>query len=157
MEKFELSNDMLTGIYDIDNQHRKLLSWGNALSSDDTEAALKKVKAALENLSQYVSYHFRAEEAAMSGYKYEMLEKHKKQHERLTLDIAELVDRSKKEGVSRGLLIELQYQFIDWFQHHIKEWDQPLAVFLKSNDLPLPSSRTEEDREVDWGTEFDWT
>jgi len=156
MKKFELSNDMLTGIDDIDDQHRKLLSWGNALSSEDTEAAVKQVDEALENLSQYVSYHFRGEEEAMNRYGYEMFEKHRKQHKRLTLEVAKLVNRSKKEGASRGLLIELQYQFIDWFLLHIKEWDQPFAAFLKSSNIPPSFSMTEEDMGVDW-KKFDWT
>jgi len=156
MKKFELSNDMLTGIEVIDNQHRKLLSWGNELSTEDTEAAVKKVDEALNNLTLYVSYHFRAEEEAMNRYGYEKLEKHQKQHKRLMLEVDKLVNRSKKEGASRGLLIELQYQFIDWFLYHIKEWDQPFADFLKSSNIPLSFSMTEEDMGVDW-TKFDWT
>lgn len=155
MKKFVLSNDMLTNIDDIDNQHYKLLSWGNALLSEDTEVAVEKVDAVLEKLTHYVSYHFRAEEEAMNRYGYEKLEKHRKQHKRLMLDVKKLVNRSKKEGVSRGLLIELQYQFIDWFVQHIKEWDQPFATFLKSSNMPPPFF-LKEDKEVDWTTVFDW-
>jgi hemerythrin len=154
MEKFELSNDMLTGIDEIDDQHRKLLSWGNALYSDDTEAAVKEVDEALRNLSRYVSYHFRAEEGAMDRYGYAMLKKHQKQHKRLILDVAKLVNRSKKERPSKVLLIELQYQFIDWFIYHIKEWDQPFAAFLKSSNNSF--SMTKEDMGVNWD-QFDWT
>jgi hemerythrin len=156
MEKFELSDDMLTDIEEIDNQHRKLLSWGNELAGDDTEAAVKKVDAALQNLTRYVSYHFRAEEEAMKRYEYEKLEKHQKQHERLMLEVGRLVVRSKEEGVSRGLLVELQHQFIDWFLFHIKEWDQPFASFIKNRNLAPSFSLKEMDEEVDW-TEIDWT
>jgi hemerythrin len=156
MKKFELSNDMLTGIDDIDKQHRKLLSWGNTLFSDDTdEAAVKKAEQALGNLTRYVSYHFLAEEEAMHRYDYNKLEKHMNQHVSLKLKVGKLANRLKKEGASRALLIELQYQFIDWFVYHIKEWDQPFAAFIKSSDLPFPFSLTEEDKEVDWTTEFD--
>jgi len=155
VEKFKLSDDMLTGIDDIDSQHLKLLSWGNSLSSDDTDAAVKKVSKSLYNLNRYVSNHFRAEEEAMSRYGYEMLEKHQKQHERLTLDVGKLVSRFIKEGASRGLLIELQYQFTDWFVYHIKEWDQPFAEFLKSNDSASAFSLMEEELSIDW-TKLDW-
>jgi hemerythrin len=156
MEKFELSSDMLTNITDIDDQHRKLLSWANALSSDDTEAAVKIVDEALSNLTRYVSYHFRAEEEAMERYGYQSLEKHKLQHERLMLEVGKLVIRSKKEGATRGLLFELQYQFTDWFLYHIKEWDQPFAAFLESNDTHDDFTLSEDAKEVDW-KEFDWT
>jgi hemerythrin len=150
MKKFELSDDMLTGIEVIDDQHRKLLSWGNAMASENTEAAIKVVTEALGELSLYVSYHFRAEEEAMDRYGYEMLEKHKKQHKRLILEVDKLVSRLKKEGTSRGLLIELQDQFTSWFIYHIKEWDQPFAAFLKTNNISPSFSMTEEDAEVDW-------
>ena len=156
MEKFELSNDMLTNITDIDDQHRKLLSWANALSSDDTKAAVKIVDEALSNLTRYVSYHFRAEEEAMERYGYQMLDKHEQQHERLMLEVGKLVIRSKNEGATRVLLFELQYQFTDWFLYHIKEWDQPFADFLKSDDTHDDFTFSEDAKEVDW-KEFDWT
>ena len=50
-------------------------------------------------------------------------------------DVAKLVGRSKKEGVSHALLVELQDMLIDWFRYHIQEWDQPFATFLKNNNL----------------------
>ena len=156
MKKFELSNDMLTGIEVIDDQHRKLLSWGNAMASENTEAAIKVVEEALRELSHYVSYHFSAEENAMEGYGYELFGKHKKQHKRLILEVAKLVNRLNKEGTSKGLLIELQDQFVNWFTYHIKEWDQPFAVFLKNSNISPTFSMTKEDRSVDW-TRFDWT
>ena len=154
MEKFELSNDMLTGIDNIDNQHRKLLSWGNALFVDDTEEGVKKAEQALGKLTRYVFYHFLAEEEAMHRYDYNKLEKHMNQHVSLKLKVGQLVNRLKKEGASRALLIELQYQFIDWFVFHIKEWDQPLAVFLKSRDMPSSFSLTEKKVDFAWA-EFD--
>jgi hemerythrin len=156
MGKFELSIDMLTDIDDIDNQHLKLLSWANELSSDDTETAVKKVDEALGKLTRYVGYHFRDEEKAMDRYGYNMVEKHHKQHKRLMLEVDKLAILSKKKGPSRGLLVELQYQFEDWFLYHIKEWDQPFAAFLKSSKIPLSFSLSEEGIDVDW-TKFDWT
>ena len=150
MKKFELSDEMLTDIDEIDNQHRLLLSWGNALSSDDTEANVMKVEEALGNLTRYVAYHFRAEEDAMKRYGYERLEKHQKQHERLMIEVAKLVNRSKKEGIGKGLLTELQYQFTDWFIHHIKRWDQPFASFLKSSNISPIFPDSEEEIVYDW-------
>lgn len=155
MKKFELSDDMLTGIEAIDTQHGKLLSWGNAMFSDDTDAAVKKAEQALGNLSRYVSYHFRAEEEAMDRYDYTLLEKHKKQHLRLILKVGRLVKRLEKEGASRGLLIELQYQFIDWFLYHIKEWDQPFAAYLNSNNIPTTFSLAKDEMDTDW-IALDW-
>ena len=156
MKKFVLTSDMLTGIDDIDNQHRKLLSWGNDLCFDDTEASVNKIEEVLNNLTRYVSYHFRAEEEAMNRYRYKMLGKHSIQHERLMFDVAKLVVRSKKEGVSHALLMELQDMLIDWFRYHIQEWDRPFATFVKNNNLLTSFSLIGENGDYDW-SEIDLT
>lgn len=156
MKKFVLTSDMLTGIDDIDNQHRNLLSWGNDLCLDDTEATVNKIEEALNNLTRYVSYHFRAEEDAMDRYGYNMLEKHSIQHERLMFDVAKLVVRSKKEGFNHALLVELQDMLIDWFRYHIQEWDRPFATFLKKNNFLTSFSLKGENVDYDW-SEIDLT
>ena len=150
MDKFELSADMLTNIKELDDQHRSLLSWGNVLCSQDSEDAVKKVEETLYNLTRYVSYHFRTEEDAMIRHDYELLGKHQIQHERLMLDVGKLVSRLHKEGATRGLLIELQYQFIDWFTQHIKEWDKPFAVFLQDSNFSESFTLKKEEPQVDW-------
>jgi hemerythrin len=143
MKPYELTADLMTGIDEIDNQHRKLLGWANAISVDDTEAGVEKVDDTLDNLLEYVSYHFKTEEQAMVTYGYDQLEKHQKQHERLMLEVAELFARAKREGASRGKLVELQYLLTDWIQLHIKEWDKPFAGFLKEMNVSSSVSLTE--------------
>ena len=132
MKNFKLTDDLLTGIDEIDNQHRKLLSWANELSSDEVIADEMKINEALKNLRSYVDYHFQAEEKAMHERVYGLVEKHKKQHERLKREVAQLIAHSEVEKASKGLMAELQYMFWDWIQLHIKEWDQPFASFLKN-------------------------
>jgi hemerythrin-like metal-binding protein len=95
----------------------------------------RKLHEALDNLEEYVHYHFRAEEYAMNVYDYDGLEKHKAQHRRLMREVAELFIRSKREGVSKGLKVEMQYMFEDWYVLHIKEWDKPFATFMKSKNV----------------------
>ncbi len=139
MKTFELTEELLTGIDEIDGQHRKLISWANDLTSDQVVADDKRINEALNNLDGYVAYHFQSEEEAMHKYGYDLLEKHKKQHERLTREVSELFARAEREGASKGLMAELQYMFADWIQLHIKEWDQPFAAFLKSRNVSPPA------------------
>ena len=61
MKRLELTDDLKTGIDTIDNQHRELFSWANAVSDDDVVADEKKLNEALSNLDRYVGYHFRTE------------------------------------------------------------------------------------------------
>jgi hemerythrin len=135
MKRLELTDDLKTGIDDIDSQHRELFSWANAIADDHVIADDKKLNEALSNLDRYVDYHFRAEEQAMDTYNYGRLDKHKVQHRRLMREVNELYGRLRKEGASKGLMVEVQYMFADWFYLHIREWDQPFAAFLKKRKV----------------------
>lgn len=135
MKPFELTADLLTGIEKIDNQHRKLISWANFLTFDDADTTDHKVNETLDNLQDYVAYHFQTEEEAMDKYDYDNLEKHKKQHVRLMNEVNELFGRAKGKEVNQGTLAELQYLLTDWINLHIMEWDQPFAAFLKGKKI----------------------
>jgi hemerythrin-like metal-binding protein len=135
MKTFELTPKMQTGIDEIDNQHRKLISWANFLAIDDADDTDQKVAEALDNLQDYVVYHFQTEEEAMDRYDYAKMDKHKKQHLRLMNEVNDLFSRSRGKEASEGTLAELQYMFTDWIQLHIKEWDQPFATFLKNKNI----------------------
>ena len=56
MKTFKLTPKMLTGIEEIDNQHRKLISWANFLAIDDADDTDQKVAEALDNLQDYIFY-----------------------------------------------------------------------------------------------------
>jgi hemerythrin len=132
MSTFELTAAMQTGIEEIDNQHRQLLSWANSFADDHADANAQKVTETLNNLQDYVSYHFQTEEEAMDRYDYGELEKHRKQHHRLINEVSDLFSRTRGKETSKGALAEVEYLLTDWIQLHIKEWDQPFAAFLKS-------------------------
>ena len=103
MKPFELTTDLLTGIEEIDNQHRKLLSWANFLAFDDADTTDHKVTETLDNLQGYVAYHFQSEEEAMDKNNYDNLEKHKNQHIRLMNEVNELLSRARgKEAEKVG-------------------------------------------------------
>ena len=141
MERVELPEDLKTGINEIDNQHEQLLNWAKAISGD-VLADDDKLSEALNNLNDYVNYHFRAEEQAMETHDYDRLGKHKAQHHRLMAEVTELFGRLYREGATKGLLAEVQYMFADWYYLHIREWDKPFADFLKSKNVSPTVSLT---------------
>ena len=135
MKPFELTADLVTGIEKIDDQHRKLLSWANFIAFDDGDTTANKVTETLDNLQDYVVYHFQTEEEAMDKYDYGKLSKHKQQHLRLMNEVSDLFSRARGKERNKGTLTELQYMLTDWIQLHIKEWDQPFAAFLKGKKI----------------------
>ena len=69
--KLELPAELLTGIRDIDDQHRSLVAWANAVLSLRAAAADRGLAhRAAEFLLAYVKYHFAAEEYAMVASAY---------------------------------------------------------------------------------------
>ena len=135
MKPLELTDDLITGIDDIDDQHRQLFKWANEIASDEEKMEDSKLHAALDHLADYVHIHFRAEEYAMEKYDFDGLVKHKTQHSRLAGEVSSLFNRIKSEGASEGLRVELQYMITDWYVLHIKEWDMPFAKFMKSKNV----------------------
>jgi hemerythrin-like metal-binding protein len=135
MKPLELTDDLKTGIVDIDDQHRQLFIWANEITSDEVILDDSKFLETVDKLEEYVSYHFRAEEYAMDKYDYDKLEKHRAQHRRLMKEVTDLFIRFKREGASKGLKVELQYLVADWYVLHIKEWDKPFAAFMKSKNV----------------------
>jgi hemerythrin len=131
MKPIELTDDLKTGIDDIDDQHRQLFIWANEIMSDEAMDD-SKLLAALNDMEDYAYNHFRAEEYAMDKYDFKGLEKHKNQHSRLSKEVGNLFNRFKREGASKGLKVELQYLVTDWYVLHIKEWDMPFAKYMKS-------------------------
>jgi len=132
MERLELTDDLVTGIYEIDNQHRELFARGNAvLFPESGKASVEDVIDALAFLIHYVIEHFADEERLMRYYGYDRLEGHRNQHRRLRQDVEDLYARTSSAGTIMGLDSELYYMFRDWYIYHIKEWDQAYAGFLR--------------------------
>ena len=154
MERLELTKDLFTGIEEIDNQHRELFARGNAvLFPEGGKANAKDVVNTLAFLMLYVDEHFSAEERMMKYYKYDRLDGHRKQHQRLRKDVEDLYRRTKKEGTIKGLTSELYYMFSDWYVYHIKEWDGAYAAFLQKRtklaSVSIPGLEDIDDSEVE--------
>lgn len=133
MVHLKLTDDLLTNIEEIDSQHRELFARGNLfLFPENGKPTDKDMAGALHFLKDYVNEHFAAEERLMEYYDYGRLEGHRKQHQRLRNEVAEIYRRSnKKNGFHEALASELYFLLNDWYVYHIKEWDKAYAVFLK--------------------------
>jgi len=134
MKRLELTDDLLTGIKEIDTQHRELLAKGNAvLFPESGTSSDKDILEALDFLVKYVNSHFDAEELLMESYGFDRLESHRQQHQRLRREVEGLAARAKKQGSDKGLASELYYLLHEWFIYHINEWDKAMAAYTHKN------------------------
>lgn len=153
MKRFELTDDLLTGIKEIDNQHHQLLAKGNAILFPETgKLKGKDILDGLKFLIRYVDEHFSTEERLMKYFEYPKREGHKKQHQRLRREVEELYNRGKKADPVTDLASEIHYLFCDWFNYHIREWDKGYAAFLgEQDDLDLDSIKISEFESIEDG------
>lgn len=138
MKRLEFTDDLLTGIKEIDNQHRQLLAMGNAVLFPESGTTQdKEILAALDFLVSYVNSHFEAEELLMECNGYDRLENHRKQHERLRREVEQLASRAKQLNSDKRLAGELYYLLQDWYNYHIREWDKAMAIYTNKTFKPF--------------------
>jgi hemerythrin len=115
----------------IDEQHKGLFDLVNRLFySMQAAASDKKIRQVLAELIRYTMTHFAAEEAAMEAYGYPGLNEHRQEHEKLTAQVLEFIERyhTGHAKISSSLLDFLQ----NWLTGHILGSDHDFAQFLFS-------------------------
>jgi hemerythrin len=137
MQRLVLSDDLLTGVSAVDEQHRQLFAWGNALlfpEGGDLDPI--ELNNGLSYLDAYVGFHFATEEQAMKVAEYPRADAHHWQHNHFRREIRLLRDRALADGPGRPLALQLHYLLEDWFAGHIRFSDAPLAAWLREQRQP---------------------
>ena len=138
MKELVFTEDLITGIAEIDNQHREIFNWGNVvLFPKEGELTDKLFMDGILFLSRYSNYHFLAEEQAMMDFGYTQLENHKLQHRMFRDQIGQIHKKIHGNGVTKGLVAELHFLLSDWLVYHIKVRDRDFAKIVKEEGDPL--------------------
>lgn len=130
----EFTDDLLTGNEMIDEQHKELIGrihkFQEVLDSDKTGEGQLTAISTLDFLSDYVNYHFDAEEVLQWEIEYPGLDGHLKQHAEFKKTIAELQEWLKEEDTpSEEFVCKVQEKVVDWFLHHIQTADRSVAEY----------------------------
>ncbi len=140
MKKLVFSDDLLTGIDEIDNQHREIFNWANAiLFPENGELTDDLFMDGLLFLSRYTGYHFLAEEQAMMEFNYVQLDNHQLQHKIFRSNVQSVYEKAQANGASKGLLSELYYLLSDWLLYHIKIRDRDFSGAVVEEGSSLSS------------------
>ena len=132
MAYWEWQESMDIGIATIDQQHRKIADYINALDvaarNKDSEAVAK----VLDELVGYTVNHFSFEEFLMQHGEYPAFENHRNVHNSFRERIRIYQERvARGEDVSRELLKDLKV----WLTNHIERDDKDYAPYvLRKND-----------------------
>ncbi|RNC69172.1 MAG: hemerythrin [Desulfuromonadales bacterium] len=125
-------DDLLTGIREIDDQHKELFRrFGDLLTACREEKAAKEVLRLFMFLDEYVISHFNAEERLMLSCGYREYLEHKRQHQQFVRQLEELKRKYRDEGAGLSLVITTNQVMIEWLTRHIEKMDKDIVPFLR--------------------------
>jgi hemerythrin len=133
---FQWTGELSTGIDDIDRQHIELISHVNALlAACNDRKGREDIGKFLAYMSEYVAFHFAAEEREMIGGRYPGLAQHEEEHEAFKKRIAELKRSFLEQGASTPVVLMTVRSAGEWLVGHIMKTDKEMAGFLKSEGM----------------------
>ena len=129
------SEEYSVNIKTFDEQHKQLINIINRVHEALANGAEKRViRKIFVELAEYTSYHFTTEEEMFKFYGYSDLDKHRKQHEHLVVQLLEMQMRFRKGQLS---LSEDMLNFLrnDWLLKHIVLSDKEYSSFLNERGV----------------------
>ena len=130
------SDELATGVPEIDNQHKEIFNRFDKLFAACSEGRGKEeVLRLLLFLEDYIKEHFAAEERLQLRHAYPDYAAHKAQHSRFVADVAKLTAAFKDEGITLSLVIMTNKTLTSWLVQHIAKVDMELARYLRDQGV----------------------
>ncbi|MCX6120703.1 MAG: bacteriohemerythrin [Ignavibacteriales bacterium] len=130
MPIIEWNDAFSVDIQKIDEQHKKFFSLVNLLYDSIMQGKGEEVVGSVLNeLQQYVIFHFKSEESWMKLYHYPDMNKHMLEHQEGAQKINHLV--LEYERGNKTVDIELLKFLSEWLQHHILEVDRKYIPYFQ--------------------------
>jgi hemerythrin len=129
MPIFEWDDSYSVGNREIDGHHQHLFELLNRMYDDFTGGVSpRELQPILDELIDYATYHFSAEEARMTSAAYPEFEVHKKEHDRFIKRVVEMqLDLPNRES---RLYLEALTFLRNWLAEHILKPDMRYRRYL---------------------------
>ena len=130
MKNIAWDESLSVEVDEIDEDHRRLVDLFNILSNSVAEGeSTDYIDAVLEELISCTIWHFRHEERLMMIYKYEALEAHKAEHNKLIESVRAL--QQKFHEANKQLSNDDIEYLSNWLTEHILGYDMRLGFYLE--------------------------
>lgn len=127
----EWNSTMSVGVDTIDKHHHHLIALINqlfeAMRIEQDEVVIDRV---LNELNEYVQYHFSYEEGLMEQCGYPDYQQHCAEHKELVRRLGQLQERYQTG--QEQLTVEVMHFLRDWLQGHILESDMGYVGYLNN-------------------------
>lgn len=132
MAFMEWTDELVTTITEIDEQHQKLVSIVNELAQESADQAA--VAGKLTELKETTKAHFLHEESLLKKHGFKTYPAHKAEHDALTEKL-EFMHKAFSEDPGKMDVQQLLMFFKIWLQEHIVEIDKQYVDFLKEQGV----------------------
>jgi hemerythrin len=130
----ELDPVLLTGVDEIDAQHRELFDRIRALvEASRNRRSGEEVIRMLEFLGSYVVEHFALEAGIMEASGYPRMEAHLAEHRQFIRELEILRHELKSEGPTRLFSIRVGNRVTGYLREHIYRTDRLLGEWLRAH------------------------
>lgn len=135
MSKFiEWSSELSVGIEEIDAQHQILVDLLNQVhEAIQQRQGVETTDRIIQRLYEYTRVHFAVEESLMRILHYPEYERHKKEHDKLIIQLNEL--RIKLDAGKASISFELAHFLKTWLTKHIMETDRHYTPYFLSQGI----------------------
>lgn len=125
---FEWDDQYLTGVAEIDAQHKVFLNMIKRASDlRERPSGDPEVDNILNDVLKYALFHFKSEEALMAGCAYPKMFEQKIEHDRI---VKELTARIMDIRSGKGDLTDMLIFLVKWFAGHTTYADKELGMFI---------------------------
>ncbi|MCP4628269.1 MAG: hemerythrin family protein [bacterium] len=126
------TEDLATNIPVIDTQHKNLITRTNEFLRVISQGrGQKEIETAVKILDEIAQSHFETEEKFMLQHTFPDYKLHKIQHQNYIKVIESLNSEYEFIGSSSDFVKKTKLLLLSYLQNHIKEFDKPLADFLR--------------------------
>lgn len=128
----ELDPLLLTGVDEIDRQHRELFRRiGELLDAAKSRRSREEVLRTMEFLGTFVVEHFGAEEREMERTAYPKAEAHRQEHRQLVKELEGLRRELATDGPTVLFIIRVGSRVTEWMREHVYRTDRVLCDWLR--------------------------
>lgn len=137
MPVFEWNSSFEVGVQQFDSHHQHLVGLLNKVYDDFTSGApSENVGIILDELIDYATYHFTAEESWMKETRFPQIEQHSWEHEMFSKRVIE-IQKDFHKGNQR-LTLEVLTFLKNWLTNHILKSDSEYSRFISySNGVSI--------------------
>lgn len=127
------TDDLATGVAQIDNQHKELFKHVDRLLQACNQAkGRQEIGNTIAFLEEYVRTHFDAEEKNMVKFSYPDYSAHKTQHAYFKNNLLNIKRQIEEEGPGVHIIILTNRLIVDWLRNHIHKLDTAFGDYLQT-------------------------